>query len=112
MSYLRPVLWCMGLVLSLTSMTPLALADGRPDLVWMRSGVFQQDAWPTTLRYSRDGAWIAMVEGNNVNLPAQKVGILRIMRVSDGMLVRTITATGAVLHVAFAPNSRMLAWSC
>lgn len=76
-----------------------ALAQGRPEILWMRgsyNNLYQYYSWwPIT--FSPNGAFIIGAE----NL----TGMLKVFRVADGALVRTLPhGMQSVKRVAFSPN--------
>ncbi len=69
----------------------------RPDIVWMAGG----HAAVSSVAFSPDGQTLASGGGEYTDLA------IRLCRVSDGALLRTLTAR--VVSVAFSPDGQMLA---
>jgi WD40 repeat protein/subtilase family serine protease len=74
-----------------------AFAQRRPDIVWMRGG---HSSIVTSVAFSPDGSLLASGSWDDT---------IKLWRVSDGALVRTLTHTGLVTSVAFSPDGSLLA---
>jgi WD40 repeat protein len=78
-------------------------AQGRPDIVWMRGGHTDR---VNSVAFSPDGSLLASGSGYY----GDYYGTIKLWRVADGSLVRTITGhTGEVRSVAFSPDGSLLA---
>src|SRR5690349_5129306 len=76
----------------------LALAQDRPDLIWLRGNLGDQ---ASAVAYSPDGKLVVTAEN-------QADGAVKVWRVSDRMLIRTIRASNPV-SVAVSSDSRLIA---
>ncbi|MEN3002201.1 MAG: hypothetical protein ABDI19_10240 [Armatimonadota bacterium] len=86
--------WSLALVLGLQ----VALAQGRPDIVWMRGG---HGGYVYSVAFSPDGQLLASGSEDR---------IIRLWRVADGQLLRTLTGhTHIVYSVAFSPDGQLIA---
>lgn len=98
-THLRPGNTGIFLILLSVLMPALLQAQGRPDIVWMRGG---QGGGVGTLAWSPDGKILAQGGG----------GFIKLWRVADRTLLRTINAVATVYYVrqmAFAPDGQTLA---
>jgi dipeptidyl aminopeptidase/acylaminoacyl peptidase len=77
-------------------LTSEAYAQGRPDIVWMRGG---HSSAVSSVAFSPDGAWLASGSWD---------GSVKLWRMSDGALVRTLSNLSAVSSIAFSPDGRLL----
>ncbi|MCX7992248.1 MAG: Ig-like domain-containing protein [Fimbriimonadales bacterium] len=91
--------WLLIALCSIAFMTPLpTFAQGRPDIVWMRGGHRGQ---VNQIAYSPDGQYLAS---------ASEDSTIKIWRLSDGQLVRTLTGhASGVFSLAFSPDGQYLA---
>jgi WD40 repeat protein/subtilase family serine protease len=92
-SWWRIALW---LWLAWAAVLP-AFGQGRPDIVWMRGG---HSDLVHSVAFSPDGSLLASGSWDYT---------IKLWRVSDGALVRTLTHTGLVTSVAFSPDGSLLA---
>src|SRR6266511_311083 len=94
-------LLCLVLAgLAATRLLLPALADttGRPDVIWMRGG---HTADVRSMDYSSDGQLVAAI--------GDEVGAVKIWRLSDGMLLRTLNVFGAsAFQVKFLSDSQTI----
>jgi YVTN family beta-propeller protein len=94
-SLFRTLVLFMATVLALTA---TGAGQGRPDIRWMRGG---HVLGSIKAKYSPDGQWLASVADD---------GTLKIWRVSDHMLVRTVLANPLYTRaVAWSPDSLYVA---
>jgi dipeptidyl aminopeptidase/acylaminoacyl peptidase len=88
---------CVWLWLAWAVVLP-AFGQGRPDIVWMRGG---HSGSVNSVAFSPDGSLIAS---------ASTDATIRLWRVSDGVLLRTLTGhTSDVNSVAFSPDGNLIA---
>jgi hypothetical protein len=81
--------WSRGLGLLLACLLVLPVfAQGRPDIVWMRGG---HSTWFTSVAFSPDGSLLAS---------GSRDSTIRLWRVEDGALVRTLTHTDVAWRFA------------
>ncbi len=88
----------LAMLLSQLSLWTTSFAQGRPDIVWMHG---HGHHFVPTIAFSPDGQLLASGGGDNT---------VKIWRVSDGVLVQTLTGHScSVRSLAFSPDGQLLA---
>ena len=87
----------LALAVLLAGVFPDACRAARPDIVWMAGG---HAGAVGSVAFSPDGQTLASVSGDRT---------IKLWRVSDGTLLRTLWHTGGVTSVAFSPDGQTLA---